>query len=63
MGKVLVHSLCSKAIALAHTIARVEEPHAALQEFADRFNNLWILGRLRYKTTAQHRRSFLVEAA
>ena len=43
--------------------ASVEEPHAAWQEFADRFNNLWILGRLGYKTPAQHRRSFLVEAA
>ena len=41
--------------------ASVEELHAALQEFADRFNNLWILGRLGYKTPAQHRRSFLVE--
>ena len=43
--------------------ASVEELHAALQEFADRFNNLWILGSLGYKTPAQHRRSFLVEAA
>ena len=41
--------------------ASVEELHAALQEFADRFNNLWILGRLSYMTPAQHRRSFLVE--
>ena len=43
--------------------ASVEELHSALQEFADRFNNLWILGRRGYKTPAQHRRSFLVEAA
>ena len=41
----------------------VEELHAPLQEFADRFNNLWIIGRLDYKTPAQHRRSLLVEGA
>jgi transposase InsO family protein len=43
--------------------AGIEELHAALQEFVDRFNNLWILGRLGYKTPAQRRRRFLVEAA
>ena len=43
--------------------ASVEELHAALQEFSDRFNNLLMLGRLGCKTPAKHRRSFLVEAA
>ena len=43
--------------------ASVEELHAALQKFADRFNNLWILGRLGYKTPAPHRRSFPLEGA
>ena len=41
----------------------VEELNRALREFAHRFNNHWIIGRLGYRTPAQHRRSFLVEAA
>ena len=40
--------------------ASVEELHAALQEFSDRFNNLLMLGRLGCKTPVKHRRSFLV---
>jgi hypothetical protein len=44
-------------------LASVEELHAALQEFAGRFNNPWSLRRLGYNSPAQHRRSFFVEAA
>jgi len=58
-----IHSNTQRANALAHTIASVEKLHAALQEFTDRFNIRWILGRLGYKTPAQHRRSFVVQAA
>ena len=43
--------------------ATVDELDRALKDFAHRYNNHWIIGRLRYKTPAQHRRSFLVEAA
>jgi len=41
--------------------ATVDELDVALRDFAHRYNNHWILGRLVYKTPAQHRRSFLVE--
>ncbi len=43
--------------------ATVDELDVALRDFAHRYNNHWILGRLGYKTPAQHRRSFLLEAA
>jgi hypothetical protein len=36
---------------------------AALREFRDRFNQQWIIGRIGYRTPAQHRRELLVEAA
>ncbi len=35
----------------------------ALRDFAHRFNNHWIIGRIGYRTPAQHRRDLLVEAA
>ena len=41
----------------------VEQLNAALREFAQRFNERWILGRLGYRTPAQHRRSLLAQAA
>ena len=44
-------------------LATVDELDVALRDFAHRYNNHWILGRLGYKTPAQHRLSFLVEAA
>jgi hypothetical protein len=34
-----------------------------LRDFAQRFNNHWIIGRIGYRTPAQHRRELLVEAA
>jgi transposase InsO family protein len=36
----------------------LEELHAALVEFRDRYNRHWILGRLGYRTPAQARRDF-----
>jgi putative transposase len=36
----------------------LEELHAALIEFRDRYNHHWILGRLGYRTPAQARRDF-----
>ena len=41
----------------------IEQLNAALREFAQRFNERWILGRLGYRTPAQHRRSLLAQAA
>jgi transposase InsO family protein len=41
----------------------VEQLNLALREFAQRFNEHWILGRLGYRTPAQHRRSLLAQAA
>jgi putative transposase len=41
----------------------VEELGQALRDFAQRFNNHWIIGRIGYRTSAQHRRELLVEAA
>ena len=41
----------------------VEELNQALRDFAHRFNNHWIMGRLGYRTPAQHRRILLGEAA
>jgi transposase InsO family protein len=35
----------------------------ALREFRDRFNQHWIIGRIGYRTPAQHRRELLVGAA
>lgn len=43
--------------------ATVEELDVALRDFAYRYNNHWIIGCLGYKTPAQHRGGFLVEAA
>ena len=45
------------------TFDTVEELHRALREFAHRFNNHWIIGRIGYRTPAQHRRELLGEAA
>jgi putative transposase len=39
----------------------VAELDAALREFRDRFNQHWIIGRIGYRTPAQHRRELLVE--
>ncbi len=41
----------------------VEELDQALRDFARRFNNHWIIGRIGYRTPAAHRRSLLGEAA
>ena len=41
----------------------VGELDQALRDFAQRFNNHWIIGRIGYRTPAQHRRELLVEAA
>lgn len=41
----------------------IEQLNLALREFAQRFNERWILGRLGYRTPAQHRRSLLAQAA
>ena len=41
----------------------VAELDTALREFRDRFNQHWIIGRIGYRTPAQHRRELLVEAA
>lgn len=41
----------------------VDELDAALKDFAQRYNNRWIIGRLGYRTPAQHRRILLGEAA
>jgi transposase InsO family protein len=39
------------------------ELDTALREFRDRFNQHWIIGRIGYRTPAQHRCELLVEAA
>jgi putative transposase len=41
----------------------VTELEAALREFRERFNHQWIIGRIGYRTPAQHRRILLGEAA
>jgi len=41
----------------------VGELDQALRDFAQRFNNYWIIERIGYRTPAQHRRELLVEAA
>jgi hypothetical protein len=41
----------------------VEELDQALRDFAHRFNNHWIIGRIGYRTPAAHRRSLLGVAA
>lgn len=41
----------------------VAELNQALREFAERFNNHWIIGRIGYRTPAAHRRILLGEAA
>lgn len=41
----------------------IEQLNLALREFAQRFNERWIFGRLGYRTPAQHRRSLLAQAA
>jgi putative transposase len=40
-----------------------EEPAQALRDFARRFNNHWIIGRICYRTPVAHRRILLEEAA
>ncbi|MBM3739986.1 MAG: DDE-type integrase/transposase/recombinase [Acidobacteria bacterium] len=45
------------------TFDTVEELHRALREFAQRFNHHWIIGRIGYRTPAQHRRELLGEVA
>jgi len=46
-----------------HRFRTVEEPNQALRDFARRFNNHWIIGRIGYRTPAAHRRILLGEAA
>jgi putative transposase len=41
----------------------VAELEASLREFRERFNHHWIIGRIGYRTPAQHRRVLLGEAA
>jgi hypothetical protein len=41
----------------------VAELGQALRDFARRFNNHWIIGRIGYRTPAAHRRILLGEAA
>jgi transposase InsO family protein len=41
----------------------VAELDTSLREFRDRLNQHWIIGRIGYRTPAQHRRELLVEAA
>ena len=43
--------------------ATITELEAPLREFRDRFNHHWIIGRIGYRTPAQHRRILLGEAA
>ena len=46
-----------------HRFRTVEELKQALRDFAKRFNNHWIIGRIGYRTPAAHRRILLGEAA
>jgi putative transposase len=46
-----------------HRFRTVEELNQALRDFARRFKNHWIIGRMGYRTPAAHRRIFLAEAA
>ena len=46
-----------------HRFRTVEELNQALRDFAHRFNNHWIIGRISYRTPAAHRRILLGEAA
>ena len=46
-----------------HRFRTVEELNQALRDFARRFNNHWIIGRIGYRTPAAHRRILLGEAA
>jgi putative transposase len=46
-----------------HRFRTVEELNQALRDFAHRFNNHWIIGRIGYRTPAAHRRILLGEAA
>ena len=41
----------------------VEELNQALRDFARRFNNHWIIGRISYRMPAAHRRILLGEAS
>jgi hypothetical protein len=41
----------------------VEELNQALRDFARRFNNHWIIGRIGYRTPSAHRRIPLGKAA
>jgi len=42
---------------------RCADPNRAERDFARRFNNHWIIGRIGYRTPAAHRRILLEEAA
>ena len=55
--------MISRSWAFRSESVTVNELDAALRDFAHRYNNHWIIGRLGYKTPLQHRRSFLVETA
>jgi putative transposase len=41
----------------------VTELGRVLREFSDRLNQRWIIGRIGYKTPAQHQRELVVEVA
>jgi hypothetical protein len=47
----------------SHRFRTVEELNQALRDFARRFNNHWIIGRIGYRTPAAHRRILLGVAA
>ncbi len=49
--------------AAARRFGTVDELNQALRDFARRFNNHWIIGRIGYRTPAAHRRILLEEAA
>jgi hypothetical protein len=46
-----------------HRFRTVKERNWALRDFARRFNNHWIIGRIGFRTPAAHRRILLGEAA
>jgi hypothetical protein len=46
-----------------HRFRTIEELHEALRDFAKRFNNHWIIGRIGSRTPAAHRRILRGEAA
>ncbi len=52
-----------KPLRWLHRFRTVGERNQALRDFARRFNNHWIIGRIGYRTPAAHRRILLGEAA